>query len=118
MAEIDFNIQNTGKGFIKISLEGDLIGEAIGPRIMEEINDLLYNGHRKFLIDISNVRYVNSSGIGMLITMLTKVRNKEGEMVLMKPSAHFQKLLLITKLNKIFSIVETEDEAARILKHN
>ena len=58
---------------------------------------------------------MNSSGIGVLITLLTKYRNQEGEMILIKPSENIQKLLLITKLNKIFTIVNNKEEAVEIL---
>jgi anti-sigma B factor antagonist len=44
------------------------------------------------IIDISKLRYINSSGIGVLITILTKFRNKGGEVYLMKPSENVQKL--------------------------
>ena len=66
--------------------------------------------------DISNVRYINSSGIGVLITILTKFRNKGGEVVLIKPSEQVKKLLIITKLNAIFNVVEKKEEAIERLK--
>jgi anti-sigma B factor antagonist len=47
----------------------------------------------------------------MLITILTKFRNKGGEVFLLKPSENVQKLLVITKLNAIFQIVKSEEEA-------
>ena len=62
-------------------------------------------------IDIHDVRYINSSGIGVLITILTKFRNKGGEVVLIKPSDSVEKLLVITKLNSIFTIVPNLDHA-------
>ncbi len=50
---------------------------------------------------------MNSSGIGVLITILTKFRNKGGEVVLVSPSEQIKKLLIITKLNAIFLIVNS-----------
>ena len=49
----------------------------------------------------------------MLITILTKFRNKNGEVYLMKPSESVQKLLVITKLNNIFHIVQSESEVIK-----
>ena len=49
----------------------------------------------------------------MLITILTKFRNKGGEVYLMKPSETVQKLLVITKLNAIFHIIQTEEEVLK-----
>jgi anti-sigma B factor antagonist len=118
MASIDFEIVQNESNITTIRLDGDLIGEAIGGRLLEAVQDLLFEGARHFVIDLSAVRYVNSAGIGLLITLLTKIRNKDGEMVLMRPSGHFNKLLLITKLNKIFHVVEQASEAREFLLKN
>jgi anti-sigma B factor antagonist len=118
MAGIDFTITKTEHEIIIVGLDGDLIGEAIGSRLLETLNDLLFEGAKRFILDLSQVRYVNSAGIGLLITILTKIRNKDGEMVLMNPSSHFNKLLLITKLNKIFPVVDQVAEAREILLKN
>lgn len=93
-----------------LRLSGDLIGESSGAAIIEKANEAVNNGLRKCLVDISGLRYINSSGIGVLITLLTKFRNKSGELYLMKPSESVQKLLVITKLNAIFTIIESEAE--------
>ena len=95
----------------KLVFTGDLIGESNGPDLIELVNDVLAKGIKYCLIDISDVRYINSSGIGVLITLLTKFRNKSGELYLINPSDHVKKLLIITKLQAIFNIVTTEEEA-------
>lgn len=102
-------------GIILVSLDGDLIGENDGAGIMEKVADFINKGHVKGAADLSNVRYMNSSGIGVLITMMTKLRNKGGELVLIKPSEQVKKLLTITKLNAIFQTAENRDEAYRLL---
>jgi len=105
-----FSYQVTNNILI-LGLEGDLIGENHGPEIVGLINDHINNGIVKCAIDISEVRYINSSGIGVLITSLTKFRNKGGEVVLIKPSESVEKLLVITKLNTIFTIYRSKEEA-------
>jgi anti-sigma B factor antagonist len=52
----------------------------------------------------------------VLITILTKFRNKGGEVYLMKPSENVQKLLVITKLNAIFQIVQNETDVLKTSK--
>ncbi|MBU2912850.1 MULTISPECIES: STAS domain-containing protein [Reichenbachiella] len=94
-----------------IQFEGDLIGEENGPEIIAQVNDTLNNNITKCAIDITDVRYINSSGIGVLITILTKFRNNGGEVVLINPSDHVKKLLVITKLNAIFAIADNLDQA-------
>ena len=85
-----------------LRLSGDLIGEDNGANILDKVNNAIQDQVRICIIDISRLRYINSSGIGVLITILTKFRNKGGEVYLMKPSETVQKLLVITKLNAIF----------------
>ena len=99
-----------------LTLKGDLIGENNGPELVNIVNDTLHDNVNLCAVDLSEVRYMNSSGIGVLITLLTKFRNQEGEMILVKPSEKIEKLLLITKLNNIFSIVESKEEAIELLK--
>ena len=94
-----------------ITLSGDLLGENIGIDLMDIINDKISESILLCAIDLSGVRYMNSSGIGVLITILTKFRNKGGEVVLINPSEQIKKLLIITKLNAIFSILNSEEEA-------
>lgn len=111
--EHTYEIQNN---ILIIHLKGDLIGENNGPELVKIANDSIHEKVIHCAVDLSEVRYMNSSGIGVLITLLTKYRNHEGEMVLIKPSEKIEKLLLITKLNKIFSIVDSKEEALQILK--
>ncbi len=103
---------------LELSLNGDLIGESSGLDIIEVINNYIQDSVRLCLIDISGLRYINSSGIGVLITVLTKFRNKGGEVCLLNPSENVKKLLIITKLNAIFNIVETREDAIETLKNS
>ena len=96
---------------LNLQFSGDLIGENNGPELVELVNTNLAKGIKYCLVDIEGVRYINSSGIGVLITILTKFRNKGGELYLINPSEHVKKLLIITKLQAIFSIVSTKEEA-------
>ncbi|GJM60132.1 MULTISPECIES: STAS domain-containing protein [Persicobacter] len=104
-------------GILSLQVEGDLIGQEAGLDLIEHINDHISSGLILAAMDISALRYMNSSGIGVLITGLTKFRNAGGEMVLIKPSESVKKLLIITKLNSIFTIVDTEEEAIVELKN-
>ena len=96
-----------------LRLVGDLIGEDSGATVVEVATDSIQQSIKKCIVDISGLRYINSSGIGLLITILTKFRNKGGEVYLMKPSESVQKLLVITKLNAIFQIVQSEEEVLK-----
>ncbi len=88
-------------------MEGDLIGDEVGPRIAELVSDSVEAGIKTVVIDLEKVRYISSSGLGLLITLLTKMKNAGGELFLTAPSEHVKKLLLITKLNGIFTVIES-----------
>lgn len=104
-------------GLLIIEIKGDLIGDDVGPRLVEVVSDAVNEKIRTCIIDLKEVRYISSSGIGVLITMLTKMRNVGGEVYLSSPSEHVKKLLIITKLNNIFTVFETLEEAkVKIIK--
>jgi anti-sigma B factor antagonist len=106
--EISFNKQ--GKIGI-LALNGNLIGEKDGLPITENFSGYLENGTHEFIIDLSELQLINSTGLGVLITLLTKARKAGGEVILANPSEYIQNLLLITKLNTIFQIHPTVEEA-------
>ncbi|MEL6190849.1 MAG: STAS domain-containing protein [Bacteroidota bacterium] len=93
------------------SLSGNLIGEADGIAMTESFSEKLELGYEHFVIDLSDLQHINSSGLGVLITLLTKARKKGGELMLANPSSYIKNLLLITKLNTIFDIHASTEEA-------
>lgn len=99
-----------------LRISGDLIGEDSGTQLVEAVNEAVSHKVLTCIIDISGLRYINSSGIGVLITILTKFRNKGGDVYLMSPSENVKKLLVITKLNAIFQIVQSEEEVLALNK--
>ena len=103
---------------LTLTLSGDLIGEESGLELIELASQQIEQGVLSCVIDISELRYINSSGIGVLITILTKFRNKGGEVCLVKPSENVKKLLIITKLNAIFNIADSEEEALSVLSNS
>lgn len=103
-------------GVLILSLGGSLIGEEVGSALLSEADKAIAEGLRLCAVDISEIKYINSSGIGVLITILTKFRNNDGEICIVNPSDHVKKLLIITKLNAIFNIEDTLAKAISKLK--
>ena len=99
-----------------LRVSGDLIGEDNGITLVEAVSEAVNHKVLTCIIDISELRYINSSGIGVLITILTKFRNKGGDVYLMSPSENVKKLLVITKLNAIFQIIQSEAEVLSLNK--
>lgn len=107
---------NIKEDFIFLTIEGDLIGESNGAEIVGFVSDSMGEDVKYCGIDLSGVRYMNSSGIGVLITLLTKLKNAGGGLCLISPSDQIMKLLQITKLNDVFAIVKDQTEAIKNLK--
>ncbi|MCB9230819.1 MAG: STAS domain-containing protein [Bacteroidia bacterium] len=93
------------------TLTGNLVGENDGMPLTDAFNEEMEDGTRNFIIDLSSLKHINSSGLGVFITLLTKVRKKGGELVLLNPSDFIKNLLLITKLNSIFHNFSSLEEA-------
>ena len=75
------------------------------------INDLLEKGHRNFVLNLSQVPYIDSFGLGQLISVWTSIKSKGGHLILLRPTTHVRELLQITKLNTVFHISGEEAEA-------
>ena len=77
------------------------------------INRLLGEGKRHYVLNIAGVDYVDSSGLGQLVTIWTSIRNKGGHLIVLSPTLRVAKLLDITRLNTVFEILHTETEAVQ-----
>ena len=108
---MEYSNEVINDNILMLRLSGDLIGENNGAAILELTSEYINKKMRHCIVDISGIRYINSSGIGVLITILTKFRNQGGDVYLVQPSDNVKKLLVITKLNTIFNITESKDEA-------
>jgi anti-sigma B factor antagonist len=106
--------ESTG-GLAAFTLTGNLVGETDGMALADAFNEYLESGVTKFCIDLTELKHINSSGLGVLITLLTRTRKKDGELVLINPSTYIRNLLLITKLNSIFRIFDSKEEAVAFL---
>lgn len=93
------------------TLKGNLIGEKDGISITESYSENLDDKITHYVIDLGDLQHINSAGLGVLITLLTKARKAGGEVYLSNPSDYIGNLLLITKLNTIFQIFPSLEEA-------
>ncbi len=93
------------------SLYGELIDRNEGQRIMDEVNLLAEDGQNKFIFELSELKYVNSTGLNVLINVLTKARKSGGDLVITGVSKKVQELLLVTKLNSVFAVTENTEDA-------
>ena len=99
------------EGVTIVDLGGRItLGEA-SVAVRDVINDLLGKGNKKILLNLAEVNYVDSSGIGVLVSSFSTVRNKGGELKLVNLSKRIHDLLQITKLSTLFDIKDNEAAA-------
>jgi len=98
-------------GVLYLTLSGDLIGSPDTQLLLASVNEYLGDTVTNCAIDLSQVRYINSTGIGVLVSLLTRFRSRGGELILINPADHPRKLLALTKLNNIFTIAATQADA-------
>jgi len=81
--------------------------------LREHVDELLEEGHREFVLNLEHVPYIDSFGLGQLVSIWTSIRNKGGQFILLRPTDHVQRLLQISKLDTIFHISGEEAQAVR-----
>lgn len=101
-----------------LDLSGRLsLGEVLGFRqgrdlpLSDAVRELADEGHRKILLNLSGVKYVDSSGVGQLVGTLTSARGQGVELKLFNPAKQVLDLLKMTKLLAVFDVRENEAAA-------
>ena len=99
-------------GVTIVDLSGRItLGEG-STMLRDIVRDLIAKGQKKILLNLGDVNYIDSSGIGELVSAFTTVRNGGGELKLLNLTKKVHDLLQITKLYTVFDI--KDDEAAAI----
>ena len=79
----------------------------------DTIRDLATEGNKKLLLNLAEVTYIDSSGIGELVSAFTTVTNQGGQLKLLNLTKRIQDLLQITKLYTVFEVFDNEATAIR-----
>ena len=89
-----------------------VLGDEIGD-LRDAVHELLENGKKKIILNLADVDYIDSSGVGELVGCYTTVRNAGGELKLLKLSQKVQDVLYVTKLYTVFDIRDDEFTAVK-----
>jgi len=110
MAELDIKERQAGDVTI-LDMDGKItIGEG-SVALRSAIRRLLEEGKKKILLNLAGVGYIDSSGIGELVSSYTAIGNQQGQLKLLNLTQKLQDLLAITKLLTVFDVYENESEA-------
>ena len=111
---MEFGYKITKKeNYSLIKLSGNLIEKNQANNLMEEIDAHPDGENLNYVIDLSAFQYMNSTGLNILLNILSKARKSGGEAVICAVPEKINSLLVITKLNNVFSVMENEELASK-----
>ncbi len=105
-----FSLRKEAGGVVVVTVDGQLI---VGNReeLKQQVIDALDGGARKFVVDFTRTGYIDSSGLGVLVSLSKKIREHGGDLRLAGLNEDLQTLFELTKLDTLFAITRTTQEA-------
>lgn len=107
-----FTSRKDAKGVLVVEVDGQLI---VGNRqeFKQIVLDALDGGERKFLVDFTRTGYIDSSGLGVLVSLSKKIRDEGGDLRLAGLNEDLRTLFELTKLDTLFAISDSSGEALK-----
>jgi anti-sigma B factor antagonist len=99
------------EGVVVLEPKGKIMGGPDATDLHAQLHELIDQGKKKVVIDLAKVSWMNSTGLGILISGLTTLRNNGGDLHLANVTEKIRSLLTITKLITVFETFESTDEA-------
>ena len=103
--------KNIEEGVAVLSLGGKLMGGPDADQVRGTIKECLDDGNKDILIDLGDVSWINSTGLGILIASHVTVTNASGNLKLSRVSKRITQIFMVTKLHTVFETFESEKEA-------
>ena len=102
-------MEHTEQGIALARLSGRL-DAAAAPRVLAHLKDAVADGKSRLAVDLSEVSFIDSTGLGTLVSGLKAARKAEGDLRLVAPRPQAQRLLRLTTLDRVFVTSDTLDE--------
>lgn len=96
---------------VVIEFKGNVMGGPDTVSLNEKLHELIESGKTNIVVDLARVKFMNSSGLGMLIGALTTMRKAGGDLRIANASDKIESLLIVTKLITVFKHYPSLDEA-------
>jgi anti-sigma B factor antagonist len=107
---MNFNISEQDNCTV-IQFSGDIMGGPEAVHLNRELHELIDKGQINIIAEVSGIKLMNSSGLGMLIGGLTTMRKAGGDLRIANPTDKIQSLLIVTKLHSVFKSYDSLKEA-------
>lgn len=104
--------QRTVGDVVVVKIKGDITLSDGGDALLKDkIRSLLQQGHRQILIDLGDVSYVDSAGLGQLVHVYATTKNAGGTLKLLHVTKRLHQLMVVTRLLTVFDAYDNEAEA-------
>lgn len=100
-------------GVVILEMSGKLMGGPDAETFDETLKTLIHEGHCNVIVNMDRVKWVNSTGLGILISGYTTLRKSGGELKLLKVSERIENIFVVSKLFTVFQSFSDEDEAVQ-----
>lgn len=111
-AQVTMDVRKAGEVIGVVDVRGELTGFAEGV-LMEAYEQASSGGARAIVLNFEGLEYMNSSGIGLLVTLLIRVNREKQKLLTYGLSEHYQNIFQITRLDDAIGIYDSEEEAVR-----
>jgi len=109
-ANVEIEIRSLGEVKL-IKLSGKISLGATVDRLRENLDELMDNGAKRFLLELADVPMIDSSGIGLLVRYMTTAKQRGGAVKLLNPSKFTVQTLKMIGLLNLFEVFQNQDEA-------
>lgn len=113
---MNYKIEKKKNHSLIIHLTGRLVGEFQTIQLNDEIEELIGKKYYHIIFDLSELEFINSSGLSFFLKTLTRVRKMNGEVILCSLNTLLKNLMVTTKLTSFFTICETVTDAVEHLE--
>ena len=110
---MDLTLENSTAGERMVVAVGGEIDVYTAPKLRERLVELINSGHYHLVINLEGVDFLDSTGLGVLVGALKRVRSHQGSLRLVCTQERLLKIFRITGLAKVFPIYDSVDEAAK-----
>ena len=94
-----------------IELKGNVMGGPDAKKFRSTLKELIDEGKTNVVLDLGKVKFMNSSGLGILIGGLTTMRNADGDLRICNTMERIESMLMVSQLNRVFELYSTVEEA-------
>lgn len=108
---IDLSLgSRTERGWTVVDVKGE-VDLFTAPKLREHVVGLVEKDQLRIAVNLADVEFMDSTGLGVLVGVLRRLKERDGELALLAPQASVLRVLTVTGLNKVFPIYDSVEQA-------